>query len=150
MGGVDKADILCKAHGLSRKYKKWWHRLFFGIIDRTIINAWETYSKLDECNLTTLDFRRAVTQTPITLARPPKVGRPLSFKSPPLPKKRRLTGYTVSNGIWLQNRGAHWVTYDKKRGRCEVCAWNEVESRPHSICSMWKVFCVAVRRKIAF
>ena len=29
MGGVDKADMLCAVQGLSRKSKKWWHRVFF-------------------------------------------------------------------------------------------------------------------------
>ena len=28
MEGVDKADMLCAAQGLSRKSKKWWHRIF--------------------------------------------------------------------------------------------------------------------------
>ena len=35
MGGVDKA-------------KKWWHRIFFGILDQTVINAQIVYSKLEE------------------------------------------------------------------------------------------------------
>ena len=45
MGGVNKADMLCAVQGLNRKSKKWWHRLFFGILDRTIINAQIVYSK---------------------------------------------------------------------------------------------------------
>ena len=34
MGGVDKADMLCSLHGIGRKSKKWWHRIFFGLLDR--------------------------------------------------------------------------------------------------------------------
>ncbi|GFN81184.1 PiggyBac transposable element-derived protein 4 [Plakobranchus ocellatus] len=40
IGGVDMADMLCSSYGLSRKSKKWWHCLFFGLIDRTLINAY--------------------------------------------------------------------------------------------------------------
>ena len=36
MGGVDKAGMLCALHGIGRKSRKWWHRIFFGLIDRTI------------------------------------------------------------------------------------------------------------------
>ncbi|GFO45730.1 PiggyBac transposable element-derived protein 4 [Plakobranchus ocellatus] len=43
IGGVDMADMLCCSCGLSRKSKKWWHRLFFGLIDRTLINAYIVY-----------------------------------------------------------------------------------------------------------
>ena len=36
MGGVDKADMLCVLYGIGRKSRKWWHRIFFGLINRTI------------------------------------------------------------------------------------------------------------------
>ena len=63
MGGVDKADMLCAVHGLDRKSKKWWHRIFFGIIDRTLINAYVAYCKIESSKITTLEFRRLVAQT---------------------------------------------------------------------------------------
>ena len=39
MGGVDKADMLCGLYGVSRKSKKWQHRMSFGLIDRTLIEG---------------------------------------------------------------------------------------------------------------
>ena len=74
MGGVDKADMLCAVQGRSRKSKKLWHRIFFGIIDRTVVNAQITYSKLERTPISVLNFRRAVTQAFITRATPPKFG----------------------------------------------------------------------------
>ena len=76
MRGVDKADLFCVVHGLNRNSKKWWHRIFFGIIDRTLVNAYIAYCKLEGGKVTTLDFRRHVTKTQITLSQSPKVGRP--------------------------------------------------------------------------
>ena len=60
MGGVDKADMLCSVQGLSRKSKKWWHRIFFGIVDRTIVNAQIAFSKIEGKSVSVLDYRRAV------------------------------------------------------------------------------------------
>ena len=42
MRGVHKADMFCSLYGTSRKFKKWWHRILFGIIDRTVCNAYVT------------------------------------------------------------------------------------------------------------
>ena len=116
MGGVDKADMLCAVQGLSRKSKKWWHRIFFGITDRTVVNAQITYSKLERTPISVLDFRRAITQAFITRTTPPKVGRPRSSPATPVPLKRRKSGHSASKDIRLQNLDAHWVTYETKRG----------------------------------
>jgi hypothetical protein len=102
MGGVDKADMLCSIHGINRKAKKWWHRLFFGILDRTLVNAMIAYNKLENAKVATLLFRRYVAQSLITLSRKPRIGRPL--RSPPLlVKKRRKTNYSVSRAMRLEN-----------------------------------------------
>lgn len=149
MGGVDKADMLCSIYGLNRKAKKWWHRLFFGIIDRTVVNAMIAYNKLQNTKTNTLHFRRQVALSLITLSHKPKIGRPL--RTPPLlAKKRRQSKYSVSRAVRLENRGAHWVVYGEKRGRCEVCSQKKVESRPHSQCSMCKVFLCSNANKNCF
>ena len=150
MGGVDKADMLCAVHGLDRKSKKWWHRIFFGIIDRTLINAYVAYCKTESSKITTLEFRRLVAQTLITLPQPPKVRHPALSVTPPVSKKRHSSEFSVPKSIGLQNRGAHWVIHDNKRGRCDECQRNKVESWPHSLCSMCKVFLCCNEKKNCF
>ena len=142
MFGVDKADQLCAIYGIDRKSKKWWHRIFFGMIDRTIVNAQIVHNKLSAHPLNSLNFRRSVAQTLIALSKPRKPGRPVhSMQQPTSKKRRRSHTASVSSAIRLQNRGAHWVEFDpKKRGRCEVCSSKGTESRPHSTCSLCKVF----------
>ena len=83
MGGVDKADMLCAVQGLGRKSKKWWYRIFLGIIDQTVVNAQITYSKLEKRPTSVLEFWRAATKAFVTRATPPKVGRPLSTTPAP-------------------------------------------------------------------
>ena len=39
MGGVDMADAKRKVYSCSRRSKKWWHRLFYFIVDVCIVNA---------------------------------------------------------------------------------------------------------------
>ena len=133
MGGVDKADFYCAIYGLNRKNVKWWHRLFFGLIDRALTNAYVIYCKVTDCKISSLQFRRNVTLALITLGHPPKVGRPLSLTSPLVSKKRRKSTYSVADTIRLQNRGVHWVEFGQKRSRCEVCSKNKKQDRIVSV-----------------
>ena len=55
MGGVDKADMLISSYGLSRKSKKWWHRIFFGLIDRALCNAFIAFNKITKAKMKSLD-----------------------------------------------------------------------------------------------
>ena len=87
MGGVDKADLYCGIYGINRKNMKWWHRLFFGHIERALVNAYGTYCKVIASRIPSLEFRRYVTLALITLGRSPKVGRPLNLASPSVCKK---------------------------------------------------------------
>ena len=69
MGGVDKHDMLRNLYGTDRKYKKWWHRIFFGIIDMAIINTYLLYVN-NACNkpITLLNFYREVAQGLMTFS----------------------------------------------------------------------------------
>ncbi|KAK6169503.1 hypothetical protein SNE40_020546 [Patella caerulea] len=136
MGGVDKAYMLCAIHGRDRKSMKWWHRIFFGLIDRAIVNSQVVYSKLQrgQNNISTFDFRRAVAQSVVNLSRKPQVGRPLSVEPNPTAQKRKRQAPSVSRDVRLQNLGARWIVFSEIRGRCEVCSITGVEFRPKSKC----------------
>lgn len=56
MGGVDKADQLRALYNINRKSKKWWHRLFWGVIDIIFVNSFVINKKLNESKLTVLQF----------------------------------------------------------------------------------------------
>ncbi|MCP4923780.1 MAG: hypothetical protein GY915_07110, partial [bacterium] len=147
MGGVDKADMLCAVYGIGRKSKKWWHRIFFGLVDRTLVNAAIAHNKMERDNMSLLNFRRSVAQSLMTLCRKPKAGRSPKGTPPSVVSKRRRVEYSVSSGMRLQNRGAHWPTYSKLRERCEVCSKQGIESRPHCKCSMCGVFLCSNEKK---
>ena len=62
------------AYGIIRKNKKLWHRLFSSLIERALVIAYVTYRKVTASRIPSMEFRRNVTLSLITLERPPKVG----------------------------------------------------------------------------
>ena len=149
MGGVDKADMLCGLYGVSRKSKKWWHRMFFGLLDRTLINAFIVFSKVSMEKLSLLNFLRSVALSLVALPKPPRMGRPLASPCPsPVPAKKRPKGaWSVNDTARLEQVGLHYVVYDQDRGRCEVCSRKGVQSRLHTNCN---VFLCSNEKKIVF
>jgi hypothetical protein len=43
MGGVDTAIQLRSYYERDRKFKKWWHRLIFSLMETCMVNSWITY-----------------------------------------------------------------------------------------------------------
>ena len=150
-GGVDKADMLISLYRLSRKSKKWWHRIFYGLIDWALCNAFIAFNKVTKAKMKSLDFqRRGVAQSVITRGHPMKVGWSFSYAPPAASKKRKSLTYSVPQSIQKENVGVHWPNYNKKHGRCEVCAKEKQEAHPHIKCSACNVFLCLSEKKNCF
>ena len=65
-------------YGVDRKSYKWWHRIFFGFVDRAMANAYICYLKSGFPKIPNLEFRKKVTLGLLSLGHAPKVGRPLA------------------------------------------------------------------------
>ncbi|KAG5900222.1 hypothetical protein JTB14_008104 [Gonioctena quinquepunctata] len=148
MGGVDYHDQLRQCYSIDRRSKKWWHRIFWGCIEITFVNAYVIYKKIrDEPKMTVLAFRREVVKG--LCSKSPKFGMKLkSTNAGPTPKKRRYN-YSVSDEIRLGNRGNHWPPFVERRGRCEMCSAQAIQSKPHSTCSTCGVFLCVNEKKTA-
>ena len=126
MGGVDKHDMLRQLYGTDRKNVKWWHRLFFGLMDITIVNAFIVYKEQNvESSLTIFDFYREVGCGLLTF----------SQRSTPGAVKRRKMNYSKPESVRLGNTGIHWPEFSTSKNRCEVCSRNGITARPLSKCS---------------
>lgn len=127
MGGVDHADQLRVTYGVDRRSKKWWHRLFWGMIDILFVNAYIIYKDLNG-PMTLLEFRRIVVQGLINKKEQPTPVRGIFQRKPKENKgqinKRRGKKCSVPNDVRFGNRGIHWIKYVDERGRCEVCSMN--------------------------
>lgn len=128
ISGVDHAHQLRSTYGLGRLSKKWWHRIFWGLLDITFVNAYVVYCNLFD-HVTLLEFRRSIA---------------LGLINSTLPKnslaKRRKMNYTTTADVRLTNRGIHWINFEENGGRCEVCSKKKIQSRPHSKCATCNVF----------
>ena len=51
MSYVDKADMLKSIYEIDRKSHKWWHRIFFHLLDVTVVNSCIIYQNLLKENL---------------------------------------------------------------------------------------------------
>ncbi|XP_044742044.1 piggyBac transposable element-derived protein 1-like [Chrysoperla carnea] len=118
MGGVDRADHLRSLYNLDRRSKKWWHRLLFGMIEISLINAYIIYCQA-RTKMSVLEFRRAVTNgLAVKGATLPSTSRlsnsRISYGNRP---QKRKYNYSVSQDLRLSNRGAHWARFGNQRGR---------------------------------
>lgn len=155
MGGVDKADQLRALYNINRKSKKWWHRLFWGVIDIIFVNSFVINNKLSESKLTVLQFRRAVAQGLITqgkcgLKRTTDISPGTSKGRPCLQPRRGKQLFSTTSDVRLGNLGAHWLQFSKTRGRCEVCSKNNIESKPYTKCSTCNIFLCLNEKKPCF
>ena len=120
MGGVDTHDMLRQVYGVNRKSMKWWHRIFFGVFDVAIVNAFVLYVETDTAaKICLLDFRWELAQGLLTLGK-----RHRSMGAP----KRRKTSYSAPASVRLSNLGVHWPQFVDTKARSEVCSNEEKES----------------------
>ncbi|XP_044740939.1 piggyBac transposable element-derived protein 3-like [Chrysoperla carnea] len=151
MGGVDRADHLRSLYNLDRRSKKWWHRLLFGMIEISLINAYIIYCQA-RTKMSVLEFRRAVTNgLAVKGATLPSTSRlsnsRISYGNRP---QKRKYNYSVSQDLRLSNRGAHWARFGNQRGRCEQCRCYGIQSRPFSKCSACGIFLCCNKEKNCF
>ena len=73
MGGVDKADMFRAIYDRNKRSKKWWHRIFFALLEVALVNLFVIYQKLYE-KFSLLQFKRQVSQGLITMGTMPKKG----------------------------------------------------------------------------
>lgn len=154
MGGVDHADQLRASYGVHRRSKKWWHRIFWGILDIAFVNSFVVYCRISGEKPSLLDFRRDValglmSQTDVNCK---KGSLKRSSKSPQQPSnKRRGKEPSVPNDVRLGNLGVHWPTFTEGvRARCEMCAMKQIQSRPYSKCSHCGVYLCCNDKKNCF
>ena len=113
MGGVDKHDMLRQMYGVNRKSMKWWHRIFFGLLDMTIVNAYALYCDAKDKPVSLLMFRRELAQGLFTLGK--------TRRSMGAPKCRKLA-YSVPDSVRLSSTGVHWPEFTDKKSRFPYAA----------------------------
>ena len=57
MKGVDKSNQLISYYEINRKTYKWWKRIFYHLIDVTIVNSFIIYKKINNTSITQKNYR---------------------------------------------------------------------------------------------
>jgi hypothetical protein len=125
MGGVDKHDMLRQIYGINRKSLKWWHRIFFRLLDMTIVNSFLIHKEHCQSAISLLDYRGEIACGLLAYTE----------HSCTHHAKRKKEKFSTPDSVRLSIAGIHWPLFTNIRGRCEVCSLDKVESRPLSKCS---------------
>jgi len=130
MGCVDKADMLKSYYEISRKSKKWWHRIFWHFVD---VNSYIIYNQLFPTHTMLLkDFRLAIVDHLVGFSNRPKRGRPASTS--PLKKYKSKVSDTIRT-----TQTFHFPAVQDTRRRCVYCSTKAQEKRTSFYCKTCEV-----------
>jgi hypothetical protein len=132
MGGVDLMDSLIGLYRIKLRSKKWYHRLFFHVIDMTLINAWLLYRRtvaadnnvaskllsLHEFKSSVADVLSKATMPVLTTSRRGRPSGDESSTPKAVKRKRELTTTASSNDIRFDGL-SHYPLMNKKRLHCK-------------------------------
>jgi len=132
MGGVDKFDQLRERYAIGRRSVKWWHRIFYYLIDLAIVNAfvmWKLSKRTGSHDQLTFRIRLA-RQLIGNFSNRKRKGKVPSFMSS---KKQ------VPDDVRLANVGVHIPSTGLTYRRCRHCSTRKVEKRTRCLCTTCSV-----------
>ena len=133
MGGVDHFDQFRERYAIGRRSLKWWHRIFFYLIDLAIVDAFLLWS-VDKRNGNTYDqlhFRvRLARQLIGDHSTRKRKGPPVAF----LAHKKR-----VPDDVRLVGVGHHMPRVGPTFRRCRLCSSAAHEQRTRCLCTACNV-----------
>lgn len=158
MGGVDLMDSLLGRYKIVMRSRKWYMRIFYHLLDLSIINAWLLYLRVNKDNkekskMKLLEFRLDLAETLCRIGtfEKPKRGRPSMTPSPsPCPSKKKKANSVAAapptKDVRYDQLG-HWPTHTEKpcKQRCKM-----EECKGYSVfeCTKCKVALCLNKKKI--
>lgn len=136
MGGVDKTDSLIGRHKIKIRSKKWYIRIFYHLIDVSLVNSWLLYKRAfvernKEKTLSLLDFRLEVAESLCkTSTSTARKGRPSNSKIEDVigAKKRKTSAIHYPTADVRLDNFAHWPIWTQERQRCKNAKCNFLSS----------------------
>lgn len=147
MGGVDTMDSYLGRYRIRMKSKKWTNRIFYHLLDLSVINSWVLYKKLSirkgenpKKIMPLVDFRTILAETLCKYGSysENKRGRPsLNKNDNSVKNKRPKTGAQILPVIDVRKDGiGHDKSYEPKRNQCKYAQCKKLTS---VMCSKCKV-----------
>lgn len=131
MGGVDLLDSLIGRYKITMRSKKWYIRIFYHLLDLSVINAWILYKRVhlgkgvSTTNILSLaDFRSEVSMVLCQMGESitPKRGRPSSHNIElqySVKRKRGPATYIPPEAV-RHDKVEHMPVWNEARTRCKV------------------------------
>lgn len=125
MGGVDLTDSLIGRYKIKLRSKKWYMRIFYHLLDLTMVNAWILYRKVNKVKgetkvLPLCDFKAEVAECLCkTFTKPTKRGRP-SLVNVVAAKRLKKRSSKLPPEPVRTDSFAHSPYCGDKRGRCKM------------------------------
>ena len=116
MGYVDKSDRMANSYGIARRTWKWTKKLFFHLLDLTILNAFLLH-KSNGGKMTHKKFRETLVRDLIVQSHEANVTLRGVSRGRPSPAAAQLSRLEVKHS-------QHWPSKGKQR-RCRVCSQNK-------------------------
>ena len=121
MGGVDLADARRKTYSCSRKSKKWWHRLFFFLVDLSVTNGYILASETPHVpKMSQKDFILELAE---------------EMLSKHISRKRHGRRSTADVGPSSRFNDRHFPDRIKNPLQCVVCGFDNVRRRVMYACT---------------
>lgn len=126
MGGVDLMDSMIGRYKILIRSRKWYMRLFYHLLDVTVINSWLLYlrAKGNRGNLKLVEFRLELAEALCRMGAINRLkrGRP-SSSQPPVPAKIKKSAPVSSPPIDVRyDQLSHWIVHADKscKQRCKM------------------------------
>jgi hypothetical protein len=143
MGGVDLMDSHIGRHRIKMKSRKWYFRLFYHMLDLTVINSWILFKKVTHKKISQKDFRKELAQTLCQLGKniSPKRGRPSSSSTELAYPKKIKKSCVPKPPLPVRKDGIeHWPEYIQVRQRC----------KNYNCKSLTNVICIKCKMNLCF
>ena len=131
MGGVDLADARWKTYSCSRRSKKWWHRLFYYLVDVSVVNSYILLSESPQCaSWTQKEFILELSQE--------LMGKFNARKRPPQPSGQALPSARFDSNNYPETSDSllqcHVCSQEGTRRRTRVCCSTCDPRNPIHLC----------------
>jgi len=151
MGGVDLLDSLIGRYKIRMRTKKWYMRIWYHLIDVTVVNAWLLYRRVEVLNgrkptMSLFDFRLNVSYSLTKVGTiTPKRGRPPTsvLKEMAIKKRKPNTSLMPTDSV-RKDCVDHWPVYVESRQRCKLNGCGKLTNCTCTKCNNY--FCCGVNR----
>lgn len=144
MGGVDLTDFLIACYRHTFKHKRWYLRLFFHLLNMSIVNSWLIlrFLKGDSNQMDLLEFRGSIARALInngTQLLTKKKRGPVPASSYQAPKRAKVT---VPDEVRFNTKAPHWPIKSELK-HCSRCALPKCSGKSKYLCKACnKALCV--------